>query len=338
MKLLNKINAILQLPLSVSVILKQLAIQKKFFKIYCQPILKDAQQNNDGSLDASDFSKITSYYGLAVPAILGEAFCALHGKKMSEDERIASTAQGAMTGLFDDFFDKEQLSQEAIEQLLHQVGIPGSRYNEKLFNQFYAMALKHVPDRKDMQQTMMEVYEAQQMSRKQAGEFISYREIEEITFYKGAVSLLFYRTAFLPKPDAGEQKLIYQLGSLMQLCNDIFDVYKDSQQKIKTMITTATQIRNVRIIFEEKLISCYNDAYALGLPRKHVKKFLSILSLGIFSRALVCLDQLERNETISNGRFTIDSYSRKQLICDMERISNIKRSAVYALRLQMFAK
>ena len=336
MKLLHKLNAIIQLPLSVSVILKQLAVQKKFLKKSIQPTLKNAQQTNDGSLDASDFNKITEYYGLAVPAILGEAFCVLHGKKMNEDERIACTAQGAMTGLFDDFFDKEHLSQERIEQLLHEEGKLGSRSNEKLFNQFYAMALKYVPDKEQMQQTLMEVLKAQQLSKKQAGEFISANEIEEITFYKGAVSLLFYRTAFLPMPEEDEQKLIYQLGSLMQLSNDIFDVYKDSQQHIKTMVTTAVQINAVRIIFEEKLRSCYKDAYALALPRKNVEKFLSVLSLGIFSRAFVCLDQLERNERISNGRFNVEAYSRKQLICDMERISNIRRSAVYATRLKMF--
>lgn len=338
MKLLNKLSAIIQLPLSVSVILKQLAIQKKFLTVYIQPILKNAQQTNDGSLDASDFSKITGYYGLAVPAILGEAFCALYGKKMREDERIASTAQGAMTGLFDDFFDKAYLSGERIDQLLQNEGKSGSRSNEMLFNQFYSLALKHVPCKERMQATLMEVYNAQQMSRKQTDELISAREIEEITFYKGAVSLLFYRTAFLPMPETGEQQLVYQLGSLMQLCNDIFDVYKDSQENIQTMVTTAVKIVTLRTLLEERLFSCYADAYALGKPRRNVKKFLSILSLGIFSRAFVCLDQLEKNETTSNGRFTINSYSRKQLICDMERVSNISRSAVHAMRLQRFLK
>ncbi len=332
MKLLLKINTFIQLPLSVSVILKQLAIQKKFIRTSLQPILKNAQDANDGSLDSSDFNKITGYYGLAVPAILGEAFCALHGKKMSDNERIASTAQGAMTGLFDDFFDKEHLSEESIEQLLHEEGRAGGRSNEMLFNQFYKMALRCVPEKNNMLQTLMEVYKAQQMSKKQAAKIISAKEIEEITYYKGAVSLLFYRTAFLPMPAAGEQKLIYQLGSLMQLANDIFDVYKDSQQRIKTMVTTADKINILRIMLEEKLLSCYTDAYALGKPSKNVKKFLSILSLGIFSRAFVCLDQLERNEKFSNGRFNIEAYSRKQLICDMERLSNIKRSAVYAMR------
>jgi hypothetical protein len=56
-------------------------LPKKHLQQNILPLLNVAKQSNDGSLDESDFKKITHYYGLAVPAILGEAFCALHGRK-----------------------------------------------------------------------------------------------------------------------------------------------------------------------------------------------------------------------------------------------------------------
>ncbi|MEO6671075.1 MAG: hypothetical protein ABIN36_16455 [Ferruginibacter sp.] len=321
------------IPSTVTSILKKLAVQRSFLKKNLGPILAEANKQNDGSLDDSDFKKINQYYGLAVPAILGEAFCALHNKKMSAEERIASTSQGAMTGLFDDFFDKQYLTDDIIEEMLSNKIIEGKRSNEKLFDLFYKHALQYVPDKKKMQEALMEVYKAQLESKKQTLETLSEQEIQSITFYKGGTSLLFYRAAFLPPASAVEEELIYKLGSLMQLANDIFDVYKDRENKIRTLITEATHIAPVCVLLKELLSSCYLAAYDMGFPRKNVQQFLSILSLGIFSRAFVCLDQLEKNEVTSNNVFSVHQYSRKQLICDMDRLKNMYRSAREHVRL-----
>lgn len=330
---MNKIYTALTVPLTISSILKKIFTQRSFLKKNIQPILSEAQKINDGSLDEGDFKKINEYYGLAVPAILGEAFCALHNKKMSAEERMASTSQGAMTGLFDDFFDKQYLTDDIIEDLLSNKIIEEKRSNEKLFDLFYKHALQYVPNKKKMQEALMEVYKAQLESKKQTQDSLSQNEIQSITFYKGGTSLLFYRAAFLPPASAAEEQLIYKLGSLMQLANDIFDVYKDRENKIKTLITEATHIAPVRVLLKELLSTCYLAAYDMGFPRKNVQQFLSILSLGIFSRAFVCLDQLEKNEVTSNNVFSVHQYSRKQLICDMDRLKNMYQSAREHVRL-----
>jgi hypothetical protein len=95
-------------------VIRQLHTQRKFISDEIAPILKDARRHNDGTLDETDFKKITHYYGWAVPAILGAAFCELRGTEMSVEERWASTCQGAMTGLFDDFFDKDYMADEFV--------------------------------------------------------------------------------------------------------------------------------------------------------------------------------------------------------------------------------
>lgn len=333
MTLMNKIFTGFSVPSTVSSILKKLSVQKSFLKKNIQPILSEAEKQNDGSLDATDFKKINTYYGLAVPAILGEAFCLLRNKKMSASERIASTAQGAMTGLFDDFFDKQYLSDDAVEDILHNKIIAGKRSNEKLFDHFYKDALQHVPDKKKMQQALMEVYKAQLESKKQTSDSISEKEIQSITFYKGGASLLFYRAAFLPVATTEEEKLIYNLGSLMQLANDIFDVYKDRENGIKTLVTETTHIAPVREVLQELLSTYYLVAYDIGFPKQNVRQFLSMLSLGIFSRAFVCLDQLEKNEATTNNVFSVQQYSRKQLICDMDQAKNMLKSATKHVKI-----
>jgi hypothetical protein len=92
--------------------------QKKFLEEKLGPELTKAKEEKDDSLDDNDFKKINRYYGLAVPAILGDALCILRGYKMSLTERLACTYQGAATGLFDDFFDKHDMPDEELRRFI----------------------------------------------------------------------------------------------------------------------------------------------------------------------------------------------------------------------------
>ena len=333
MKLFDHFFLRIKFPHTLYAILKNLSVQRAFLETNIQPLIFEAQLYNDGSLEASDIKKITGYYGLAVPAILGEAFCALHGKKMSFRERLASTSQGSMTGLFDDFFDKQNMPDHSVENMLGDDSFSSKRSNEKLFIHFYKCALQHVPKKNKMEQALRDVYHAQVESKKQLHSLISQKEIEDITFNKGGVSVLFYRTAFLPHPSEDEQEVLYNLGALMQLANDIFDVYKDRENGVRTLVTETLYINNIRQLLKERLESCFRQAYSIGSKYKNVRIFLSIISLGIFSRAFVCLDQLQKNEFATNGKFQVHKYSRAELICDMDTRKNMVRSAGYYLQL-----
>ncbi|MEO6490210.1 MAG: hypothetical protein ABIO04_09745 [Ferruginibacter sp.] len=318
---------ILALPIDISRILKYLADQKNFLAKNIRPILETGMQTNDGSLDHADLDKINQYYGLAVPAILGEAFCSLRGKKMSVDERWASTCQGAMTGLFDDFFDKQYLSDQSVAEMIAEKGSASTLSNEKLFNIFYRTALKYSPSENSMLEALKAVYNAQVGSKDQKNGSLSNDELLDLTFKKGGSSVIFYRTAFLPVATEMESTLLYNLGGLMQLANDIFDVYKDREGNIQTMITGAKHIAPIRNFLRSQLIHYFNDSYGIGYPHKNVERFFKIISIGIFSRCFVCLDQLEANERSTDDEFIVQLYSRKQLICDMDKGVNLFRSA-----------
>lgn len=317
-------------PAVTFTLVRNLLKQKKFLNQAITPILSKAMQQNDGSLDETDIRKITHYYGLAVPAVLGEAFCVLRGSPMSISERWASTSQGAMTGLFDDFFDKQYLSDEAVEKLMQDEATSKPRQsNESLFNIFYRKALDTVADKKAMQSALGKVYEAQVNSKKQQETNCSLSFIHETTFFKGGASVLFYRTAFQPVPSDNETELLYKLGGIMQLANDIFDVYKDRENGTRTLVTEAEHIDDITNLLTSQLAECFKQSVTTGFLPKNSRQFLSILSLGIFSRAMVCLEQLKGLEASSDNRFQVHQYSRKQLICDMDTLHNMLRSAAY---------
>ena len=308
--------------------------QKKIIRKNITPQLTEAQKMVDGSLDNNDLKKITGYYGLAVPAILGEAFCALRGESMTDKERLASTCQGAMTGLGDDFFDKHRLSEQGVKDFIEKPELfTGNTASEKLFLNFYKTALANAPQPTQMQEQIYKVFYAQLLSKQQDKPGLSYEVIKDITIRKGAESLLYYRTAFKHPLKNGEQKMLYSLGGLMQLSNDIFDVHKDYQSGVSTLVTTATGIKELRFHYSALLKTGVDAAYKSGYPKKNVSRFLSLLNIGIFSRCYVCLDQLQRIEKKSGNVFDLNAYSRKDLICDMDTVGNKLKSLRYLIKI-----
>ena len=308
--------------------------QKRFIKKNIEPKLEKAKRTGDGSLDENDLKKITGYYGLAVPAILGEAFCALRGEPMTGKERLASTCQGAMTGLGDDFFDKQRLSEQGVKDFIEKPEqFTGNTASEKLFLDFYKTALASAPQPAQMQQQIYKVFQAQLLSKQQDSPGLSYDVIKDITIRKGAESLLYYRTAFEHPLKNGEEKMLYSLGGLMQLSNDIFDVYKDRQGGVSTLVTTAVKIEELRYYYSALLQVGKEAAFRSGYPKKNVRKFIGIISIGIFSRCYVCMNQLEKNEKKTKGVFDLKSYSRKDLVCDMDTVANKLRSLKYHIKI-----
>lgn len=327
---------IIHAPTVLFTLIRNVNRQRKFLKKNIDPILHEVNQTNDGSLDKNDFKKITDYYGLAVPCILGEALCALRGKKMSEQERLALTFQGAMTGLFDDFFDKENMSNESIKQFMEKPEeLTGKTSRQKLFLLFYKNALEYSHDRKLTLYYLQKVYAAQIESRKQSKPgLLPQDEIKSITVEKGGVSVLFYRSALSNPIFKEEEDALYKMGGLMQFGNDIFDVYKDRQKNIDTLMTTAKHVNDVRNIFKEMMQESFRSFYKTNYKRKHINNFLRLVSMSLCCRCFVCLDQLEEKKRMSGNVFTPYQYSREDLICDMDKASNKWKMIKYFISFQ----
>ena len=194
MPIIQSISRFLQTIQQPFIVISNINRQKKFIQKNMVPLLDEARKLKDGSMDENDCKKITGYYGLAVPAILGEAFCALRGKSMTDKERLASTCQGAMTGLGDDFFDKQRLSEQGVKDFIEKPEMfNGNTASEKLFLNFYTTALANAPQSTQMQEQIYRVFHAQLLSKQQDKPGLSYEVIKDITIRKGAESLLYYR-------------------------------------------------------------------------------------------------------------------------------------------------
>jgi hypothetical protein len=334
MKKTSSFSNLVRTPGILLLLIRNVRRQQRFLSTELKPQLDAAMKKNDGSLDKEDIKKITRYYGLAVPCILGEALCVLRGRNMDLQERLALTYQGAMTGLFDDFFDKEKMTEELVKAFMETPDrVSTQSLRQELFVDFYKKALQYSQNPGLTLDYLRKVYAGQIESKKQAipGK-LSQDEIKRITVDKGGQSVLFYRSVLANQITREEEHALYQMGGLMQFGNDIFDIYKDCQHGIETLMTTARHVNGVRNTFRQMMESSFDAVYQTRYDRKNIKRFLRLFSMSLCARCFVCMDQLEEKEKRSGNEFTPYQYNRKDLVCDMDRNRNKVKTLIYFIR------
>jgi len=325
------IDRMLYLPVLTRQLRTNSKKQQEFINKTLDVDIWEIKKDNDDSLTDKDFKKIFRYYGSAVPAVLGEGYCLLRGKNMTHDERYRLTYMGALTGLFDDMFDEKNTDESHIKKLVNKPGESvAANSHEKLFIRFYEKALDS--GNSDLvKESLNKVFDAQVLSKRQKDPGIKEEDIRYITLEKGGTSLLFYRCAFPEPVSVSESRMLYHLGGLGQLENDIFDIYKDHQENIRTLATTATRVSNLRADYESLMHDVFNLVCKTAYPVRNRERFAMFIFL-VSSRGLVCLDHLQKLEILSNGIFDIPSYSRENLICDMEKAGNHLKLFRYYLK------
>jgi hypothetical protein len=291
------------------------------------------KNDNDGSLTPKDFNKITNYYGLGVPGVLGESFCMLRGKPMAENERCCLTFLGGISGMLDDLFDDPEKESVHLEQfILQPEALKPTNTYESLLQHFYLLGLKHSAHPGLLKKQALQVFKSQQKSIDQQNCGKSPKAIQDITYAKGGASFIFYRLCLNNPLQEKEEKLLKHLGGLMQLGNDIFDAWEDHQTNTKTAVTICTDISELRREFINEIQFTFKLARETNFRKDLVEKFLQSSTLAI-SRVLVCLDQFQKLQLSSGNLFLIEKYRREEMICDMQKPKNQFKAIKYALKL-----
>lgn len=309
-------------PFVLGSLIADIVRQKRFLKKFLQPITRK-YAINDGSILALEIEKIYNYYGFGVPAILGEAFCTLRGKGMSLPERKCATALGALTGLYDDFADRKQGDMQTLNRLvLHPRETEAHTDFEKLFKTLLLIAHENMPSLPAYYERQAEVIKVQRQSAQQNE--LDNKALLALTIAKGGCSVLFYRMAFGHALSPAEEMALYKIGGLMQMGNDLFDVYEDAQTNTKTIFSAAEDIREAQKTFEKQWALAFDLCRDMPYSEKNIKKFTDKIALGM-SRCFVCLDQFAVLQK-STKTFVPHLYTRKQLICDMENPLNFAKA------------
>lgn len=267
------------------------------------------------------------HYSTALSCITNSWFSTLRGTKLSSKEKSDALYIGAITPLIDDLTDslkhtsyyflnelKKNTKDVSIDMLLPNY----------IYKKLFAVSNAELHQLFDAALTAHDV-SVEQLNKQR----LSDEKLKEITYTKGGFTTFVYRMALCHPLKTGEKDAVYTLGYLMQLINDAFDVYKDFKNRQQTLFTNTSDIKKIHTEFETANKKMLEQFIQLGYKESDTKKFLTQVST-IIARGKVCFDVLLNCQETTNDVFKIDSYTREQLICDMEKLSNIRKAVNYS--------
>jgi len=278
--------------------------------------------------DRSYFHRI--YYHLLLSSVTNMWFSTLRGKRETKKEMIAAAYLGASTPLYDDLYDESDYNRQDVQRLITQGNAEGFGIIAALGIEFYQELLTYLNRPETFADYLERVAIAQDNSKAQVGQTkLSEAAIRKITYDKGGYSIALYRSVLNHEMKPGEDQAVYDLGCMIQLTNDLFDLRKDYMNGQQTLVTATDDINKVRkeyLSLLHKTIASFKDLeYAYWSQKRFILQLMLIVG-----RGMVCLDQLARVQE-KYGQFDVSLMQRSESVCDMEKPINLIRSFWYSV-------
>jgi len=284
-------------------------------------------------LDPDVLNRIKKYYCIGVPVVCA-GFAKIYGRDLTPAERENATLGGIITPLIDDFTDKKQLSPEQLETLLSfSARAEPASLEEAIVNGILVRLYERVSSREGTVDAFKRTLQAQQGSARQTGKGLPPSDLLKITMDKGAWSLILYHYLITEVPTQQTIGMIYQMGGVLQIAQDIFDVYKDFHEGVATLANTCGDYREFEQFY---MAECRKFCVmARALPnRKADLEFFIVFTANSMARGIVALHRLGRlQRRMGGGVLAFDRIERKQLICDMEKPLNFLRMNWHGYRI-----
>ena len=285
------------------------------------------------------------FYGVSY---LSAIFGALRGQLRTRRERERFTHLAALAYFFDDLVDACRNSQPSGENWLDNPEAYGKIADERGLALHFLQSvytLQTPAQRTVFQQYMHRVFNVEVQGRQWGNAEYGVRNAElgsvewgnaeggrrkaefeaailRITAEKGGCSVLLFRS-LLDNPISGpEENALYQFGALIQLCDDIFDLWFDVQAGTATaasICAASGNIQGLNELFEAQVNAC--KAAIQKLPRPHLAWAMIFFLIAI---TRVCLQHYADLEQ-QFGKIPLTD--RKLLVVDMERWTNRLRAA-----------
>ena len=315
-----------------SSVYKEIRIQKQYNKSFLLPYLHELERKYNGRFSDEQKKKIMDYYGLFITSFLCSSYKRLYGKLLTEPERKRATLFGVLTPVGDDLFDIDKLDHKSIEQITFDPEtFEATTFSAHVAKEIQSFLLNDVPNKKAYIKASKAVLDIQVETAKQNNPSITKEEIEQITYTKGAVSVVIYHQCLNDVADEQMREVLFLIGSLYQLGNDLFDLYKDVRDSIFTLINTCKDYKALKEKFTERVRLQNQKIMALPYEKKNKEIFCIIMNT-INARSMVALDQFiafeEKKEKINWWRL-----ERKDMIVDMEKVSNFLKWFYYIWKL-----
>lgn len=307
-------------------------LKKKKEEEWGSAYLQKLEEQFGGKFDERTFKKIIFYYSLKVPAIC-DAFLHLHNKKTNRQECERLIHYFICSSVFDNFFDREELSDEEIYNItFNSKQWQPQNFNETISLNSHLLLIDFVRDKQHYFDVLKKEYDVQVASRNQFNPAITNEEIEYITLEKGGNAVLL--TSFYLDTQASKQEefVWYKLGNVIQFVNDLFDVYRDLQNGLQTIPNRLTDTKNFKQYYFKLVDDVKQGIAAIDVKEKQ-KLVLKISAMGICALGVIAIEQLEKIQANQPTLPSLKTLPRKDLIIDMEKPGNLLKWVKITYRL-----
>ena len=275
----------------------------------------------DGKFDQKTLEKVVKRYSIQ-QHFINDSFSSLYGRNNNANEKERNLLYFIMVSVYDDFFDDKTLTLEQIDSIFyHPDDYSAQIFFEKVFIYTHTRLLNDVADKAQYFKDFEGLHIAQKDSLEQFNPKVTDEALLSITTRKGGYCLLMCRhyldTPYLPEADT----TWYALGGVIQLTNDLYDIYKDMQEGIITLAVRAKQYEAIYALYH-KHAEALNESIR-QLPVTNTRKSdLSIILNVIAAFGYVALDNLARLQGNNASLPAFETLARKELIIDMEKNVN----------------
>ncbi|OYT17273.1 MAG: hypothetical protein B7C24_03520 [Bacteroidetes bacterium 4572_77] len=249
----------------------------------------------------------------------GELLCLLREKPMNKKERMRFANLSACAPIFDDFFEQETDLQH-IENLLQNPKSKNTKtHTEKLAVHFLNNILQSSISTSNFLKAAKNLFQAQKQSKTQKDKELSKEQLLKISQKKGGFSGLMYAYLLESSPPTYFYKTAYLLGGYGQIMDDVFDLFDDAKEGIRTFANNSTKVMEIQQIVQEQENNILDLLNKQGIKNPHFRNTLAVFGAII----QIAIQQYQHIENEGISPINCLKLERKHWIIDMEKLSNI---------------
>ena len=291
-------------------------------EIKADKLLKNIELQFNGKFEPTTFKKIKKFQGIQ-QFIINDSFANFENRTTNKKERENNKLYFILASLYDDLMDENIVSQAVLnEMFLHPEKANPNSFCETVLIDTHLKLLSRVYNKEAYQKVLNNIHQAQIDSLEQLKNDISLQRILSITERKGGYSLLMCRQYIEMATNENIDNCWYQLGGMIQMSNDLYDIYKDTMAGIYTFANTQNEFEKIRDQYISQVHKYNQSIEKLEYDDSKKLKFQIKLSL-IPALGYVALENLKQLQGKAKNLKPFKDYARKDLIVDMEKVKNI---------------
>lgn len=255
-------------------------------------------------------------------------FCSILGRRKNGREQQLFFELSALAAFFDDLVDaqREMFETSNTPAPDNPVAFGQMADERNLSLHFYQNVLQGLPKENlpMFQEHLHRIY-AVEMAGQQRKQDMDMNSISKITAEKGGSAVLLFRCLLQPLPSVQEQKALMAFGYLIQLSDDIFDLWFDRQEKTVTMATLlaeSSRVGELAQCFEGQLTRTKQAFREIPVPAWRIHIALA----GVHALTAITRTCLQRYATLEKKEGGLPFENRQKMVVDMEKYSNKMRA------------